>query len=112
MQTIVQVMCTAGRSLRDLIGADDKIEQYGLKVTSQQTAGRSPGWSKLHSVRDVPLPGAINLEWNPRTETLSCRIVTRGGGKRPSPIVGDLINYLLRHYTSRILTVTINPRRG
>lgn len=110
MQTIVQVICSAGESLRDAIGADETIEKYHLTVTSQQMAGRSPGWTKLHSAADPPKPGAINIEWNPRAATLTCRIITRGH-RKPSPIVGDLVTYLVSRFIGRVRTITIVPRR-
>ena len=110
MQTIVQVICTPGGSLRDAIGADERIGDFQLQVTKQQTAGRSPGWSKLHSTSEPPRPGAINIEWNASAAMLTCRIVTRGA-RRPSPIVGDLINYLAARFTARVQAITVIPRR-
>lgn len=111
MQTIVQAICTTGESLRDAIGADTRIGRYGLQVTSQQTPGRSPGWTKLHSVTEPPRPGAINIEWDPRSSMLTCRIVTRGS-RKPSVIVGDLVAYLVHEYSARIKAITVVPRMG
>jgi hypothetical protein len=109
MQTIVQAICTAGESLRDAIGADGGIAGYGLQVTKQQTPGRSPGWAKLHSCAEPRKPGAINIEWNPSAAMLTCRIVTRGA-RKPSPIVGDLVAYLVARYPGRIQALTVIPR--
>ncbi len=110
MQTIVQVICTPGISLRDAIGTDPRIGEFQLQVTKQQTAGRSPGWSKLHSSAEPPRPGAVNIEWNARASILTCRVVTRSA-RHPSPIVGDLINYLAIRFTARVRTISIIPRR-
>jgi hypothetical protein len=109
MQTVVQVICSAGPSLRDAIGGDPKLESFGLQVARQHQPGRSPGWAKLHAV-SPEVPGAVNVEWNTSTGTLVCRVVTKGRS-RAGPLVGALVNYLLSRYPRRVQTITIVPRR-
>lgn len=109
MQTIVQAICTPGASLRDIMERDRALARFRLRVTRQQTPGRSPGWAKLHSSAEPPRPGAVNVEWNASAATLTCRVVTRSG-RRPSAIVGDLVAYLVVRHPARIRAVTVIPR--
>jgi hypothetical protein len=111
MQTILQVICTPGESLRDAIGSDTAIAKHGLQVTKHQTPGRSPGWTKLHSCAEPRRAGAINVEWNTSAAILTCRVVTRGV-RKPSLIVGDLVNYLVTRFPGRIRALTLIPRLG
>jgi hypothetical protein len=62
---------------------------------------------KLHS--EIGAPGALNVEWDPGTAVLTARVVTRGA-KRPSPIVGHFINYLLNRHQKRIQSMTTAVR--
>lgn len=110
MQTIVQAICSPGGSLRDAIGEDARIGKYGLQVSRQQTPGRSPGWTKLHSSAEPRRPGAVNIQWDPSAAMLTCRVVTKGAS-RPGPIVGDLVNYLVSRFPRRVQAVTVVPRR-
>jgi hypothetical protein len=108
MQLIVQVICSRGKSLRDTIAKDGRLEDDSLEVTEQKRSGRRHGWTKVHST----LPnrhGAINVEWDADTNILVCRVVTRGRGK-PNLIVGDFVGYLLRRYRGRIQAINIIPR--
>src|ERR1700722_5627023 len=80
MQLIVQAICTPGKSLRDAIAKDGRLEVDSLGVSEQKRSGRPHGWTKIHST----LPnrhGAINVEWDADTNILVCRVVTRGRGK-------------------------------
>lgn len=110
MQTIIQVICSTGPSLRDAIGVDPRIARFGFTVSKHQTPGRSPGWTKVHST-EPDRAGAINVQWNPDSGMLTCRVVTKGSSK-PGPIVGDLVNYLITRYPRRVQAVTVVPRRG
>lgn len=103
MQILVHVLCTKGRSLREAIANDARIEQFGLAVGRERQPGRAPGWLKLHS--SVSAPGALNVEWDRQTAVLNARVVTRGSAQA-SPIVGHLVNYLLARHPRRILSIT------
>ncbi|MDQ6737900.1 MAG: hypothetical protein M3Z30_09400 [Gemmatimonadota bacterium] len=103
MQILVQVLCTKGASLREAIANDKRIDKYGLQVTSEKQPGRAPGWMKLHSSDSAR--GALNVEWDSQSAMLSARVVTRGS-RKPSPIVGDFVNYLLSRHGTRVQTIT------
>jgi len=108
MQTVIHVIATGRGSLRSQIMRDPKLEKkFGfIKVWAKQP-GRSHGWAKIHSGRD--LHGAINLEWHGRSGTLICRVVTKLGNK-PNSIIGDFIDYLLARHQSRIFAISITRR--
>ena len=107
MQILVQVLCTKGRSLREAIASDKQINKFGLRVTSEKQPGRQPGWLKLHSADSAR--GALNVEWDAQSAVLSARVVTRGT-RKPSPIVGDFVNYLLGRHSARVQSLTIAYR--
>ena len=107
MQSIIQVTCYRGGSLREAIANDKRLEKYGLAVSSQKMSGRNPGWAKLHST-DPQVPGAINLEWDAATKTLLARIVTKGRSA-PDRITGDFIAYLMRCHRRRIRSIVLLP---
>ncbi len=107
MQSVIQVTCYRGASLREALANDRRLEKYNLAVSRQKTPGRSPGWAKLHST-DPDIPGAINLEWDPATKTLMARIVTKGHNTADR-ITGDFIAYLIRRHRKRIRSVLILP---
>lgn len=110
MQTLVQVICRRGSaSLRDFIDHDPWLERFNLQVTEQQRPGRSPGWSKLHSTEPEEIPGAINVQWDPQTAVLTCRIVTRQKKGR-NVIVGRFTSYLLERFRSDIQVINVVPR--
>jgi hypothetical protein len=108
MQVLVQVVCTRGPSLRDAIAKHATIEKHGLMVVEQKRPGRPHGWTKVHST-SKDRHGAINIEWDPDTSILVCRVVTKGKG-RPDPIIGDFVDYLLRRFRRRIEAINIIPR--
>jgi hypothetical protein len=104
MQVVISAICTSGRSLREAIGgAERALEAHNLAVDKRQTPGRQPGWLKLRSAERER--GAINVEWDKEAQILTARVITRGSA-RPSPIVGDFINYLLASHGRRIRVVT------
>ena len=109
MQTVIQVVCTRGVSVRDAIVKDPQLERFGLVVSKQHQPGRSHGWAKLRSLRR-DRRGAINLEWYAATRILLCRVVNRGSGK-PGLIGGDFLEYLLERRRSRIDSIIILPDR-
>ena len=108
MQSIIQITCYRGGSLREAIASDTRLEKYNLTVMRQKTPGRSPGWAKLHST-DPEIRGAINLEWDPATKTLLARIVTKGKNT-PDRITGDFIAYLIRRHRKKIRSILLLPR--
>jgi hypothetical protein len=103
MQILVQALCTKGPSVRQRIADDDQIGKFGFQVTKEAQPGRAPGWLKLHAT-DATL-GALNIEWDPQSAILSARVVTRASNK-PSPVVGDFINYLLQRHRTRVQSIT------
>jgi hypothetical protein len=107
MQILVQALCSRGKSLREAIGTDPRLERYGLQVTRQLQPGRAPGWLKLHATDATR--GALNIEWDAQSYVLSARVVTRGS-RKPSPIVGDFINYLLDRHSGRVQSITTAHR--
>ena len=108
MQILIQVVCTKGRSLREAIANDRRLEGHHLQVVQQKRPGRPRGWAKLKSAAP-DRHGAINLEWDADTNVLISRVVTRGKGK-PSPIIGDYIAYLLARHARRVQAINIIPR--
>ena len=50
MQTLIQVVCSEKKSLRDVIAHDDKLEKFNFYVEAKRKPGRSPGWTKIHSI--------------------------------------------------------------
>lgn len=108
MQTLIQVYCSHGPSLRERIAASRRLAAHRLQVTREHTPGRSPGWMKVHST-ESDLPGALNIEWDGNSRLLSCRVITKVGNK-PNRIVSDFIDYLLANHRRRIEAITILPR--
>lgn len=107
MQSVIQVTCYRGGSLREAIANDRRLEKYQLAVSRQKTSGRNPGWAKLHST-EPDVPGAINLEWDPATKTLMARIVTKGKNTADR-ITGDFVAYLMRRQRRRIRSILLLP---
>ena len=107
MQTVIQVICSPGVSLRDKIVKDKKLEDYNLIVSKQKTAGRNPGWAKLYS-SDNAIPGVINLVWHRASLILVGRIVTRGSNT-PDKLLGDFVTYLMAQHPKRVKAINIFP---
>jgi hypothetical protein len=107
MQTVVQVWCTKGKSLRNKIADNRHQKDYGFVVRRQKQPNRKPGWTEIRSTREGR-QGAMNWEWYPITAILTCRVVDKGGG-RPNDIVGDFTAYLLKHHRKRIKLLAIVP---
>ncbi len=113
MQTLVQVICSKGRSLRDAIVNDRRLDAFGFEVQKKQKPGRAPGWATLHSVgkdrKGFPKRGALKVEWDTQTRVLLCRVINRGKG-RPDQIVGDFVYYVLARFRRRIEAINVLPR--
>ena len=106
MQIIILVACYGGPSLRDTIAKDPKIADYDLQVSEQKRQGRPGGWTKVHGTQCQY--GAINIQWDPATCVLSCRVVTRKPGK-PNAIIGSFIAYLVARHRRRIYAINVYP---
>ena len=102
MQILIHALCSKGESLREAIANDTRLEKHQLLKVREKQAGRAPGWMKLRSATSAA--GVLNIEWYPQSSVLSARVITRGSG-RPSPIVGDFVNYLLRRHGRRVRTI-------
>jgi len=109
MQTLVEIYCTRGTSLREAIANDKRLSKHGLEVLKEHQPGRAPGWAKLRG-SNPGSQGTVNVEWDASSQVLRCRVVNRGRGK-PHNIVGDLVEYLLARHRSRIMSVLIVPQK-
>ena len=107
MQTVVQVVCSRGHSLRDAIANDRKLTRHDLEVMQEKKPGRSPGWMKVRST-ESNRGGSMNVQWDAATSILTCRVINRGSG-RPNLIIGDFVDYLLSRHRRRIKLVTVLP---
>ena len=105
MQTVVQVVCSKGKSLRDAIANDNCLEDYNFKILTEKKQGRKPGWTSVRST-DSSLRGTIKMQWSASTRFLICRVINKGAG-RPNQIIGSFINYLLERHKKRLKLVTI-----
>ena len=108
MQTLIQVICSPGPSLREKIAKDARLGTYLLRVSEEKRNDRSLGWAKVHST-ERDRRGAINLQWLANTNILLARVVTRSGNK-PNMIVGDFVDYLIARHKNRIEAINIIPR--
>ena len=108
MQTLIQVVCSEKKSLRNVIAHDDKLEKFNFYIEAKRKSGRSPGWAKIHSI-DPHIRGAININWQGRVNILNCRVITKGTGK-PANIIGDFIRYLLTRFARKIESIIVVPR--
>jgi hypothetical protein len=109
MQTIIQVVCTPGISLRDSIAKDRRLGDDDFEVIEEKRTGRNPGWTTIKSVYP-DRQGSIKIQWLDSADILLCRVINKGGGK-PNLIVGDFVDYLLKRYPRRLRSVTILPGR-
>jgi hypothetical protein len=105
MQTVIEVVCSKGASLRDAIADDRHFGNYEFEILKEKQPGRRPGWTKIRST-DSSRQGTINIAWNSATHTLTCRVVNRGKAK-PSLVIGDLVCYLLDRHRRRIKLLLI-----
>jgi hypothetical protein len=109
MQTLVDIYCTRGTSLREAIANDARLSRHGLEVLKEHQPGRAPGWAKLRGNKPGS-QGSVNVEWDAAGQVLRCRVVNRGRGK-PHYIVGDLVEYLLARHRSRIVGILVVPQK-
>jgi hypothetical protein len=93
MQSVIQVTCYRGGSLREALANDKYLAKYHLAVSRQKTSGRNPGWAKLHST-EPDVHGA--------------RVVTKHKST-PDRITGDFIAYLIRRQRTRIRSILLLP---
>jgi hypothetical protein len=107
LQTLIQVICSPGRSVRDAIADDARLAAHRFEVIRERKAGRSPGWTKLKS-RSPGSRGSLNIQWSGATRVLTCRVVSKGTG-RPSVVVGDFVSYLLKRHGRRVRVITVLP---
>lgn len=107
MQTLVQVVCTPGPSVRDAIANDPKLDRHHFEILLERKAGRAPGWTKLRS-RAQDRRGTINVQWSAATKVLLCRVVNKGAAK-PNLIIGDFVDYLLQRHRRRIKLIAVFP---
>ena len=106
MQTILQVVCSRGKSLREQIVNDARLEDSNLRVVKEKQPGRPHGWAKIASTQGGR--GALNMVWDAQSDILLCRVVNKGAGT-PHLIVGDFVDYLLARFLHRINAVIIIP---
>jgi hypothetical protein len=106
MQTLIQVACKKGSSLRDGIVNDRRLDGYSLVVSEKKRPTRPRGWAEIHGTSDDGY-GAINIESLASSSILLCRVVTRGSN--PGPISGDFLRYLLSCHRRRIQAIHIVP---
>lgn len=109
MQTLVEVHCKRGRSLREAMANDRRLAKHGLEMLKEHQPGRAPGWAKLRGTQPGR-QGTVNIEWDASTHVLSCRVVNRGRGK-PNLIIGDLVDYLLARHRARIVAILVVPKQ-
>jgi len=105
MQVIIQVACSGGRSMRDLIAHDPKLDDYGLILSETKRSTRPRGWTKLHGSYREGLPGAINVQWDAASRVLLCRVITKS--HNAGPLAGRLVGYLLSRHRLRLQAVHI-----
>ena len=104
MQTSIQVFSTGTKSLRDRVVNDPKLEEFGLAVSEYKQPGRPKGWAKLHMSGS---DGALNIEWHAASQTLICRVVTKGG--KPHDITGAFVRFLLARLPKQIASIQVRP---
>ena len=109
MQTVLQVICSGGKSLRDEIENDPHLVSYELKVHSQHKRGRNPGWAKLRATKSHHR-GSVNVEWHVNTATLVCRVINKGTA-RPTHVVGNLMKYLFENHGGRVKAIIVLASR-
>jgi len=110
MQTVIQVLCKKGKSLREVITKDQQIENepYRLKRKKCKSPSRPNGWTEVSSLDRSP--GALKIEWDASAQTLICRVITKLGNS-PSSIVGNFVSYLVARHSKRFVTIIISTIR-
>jgi len=105
MQTVIQVLCTGGVSLRQTIADDQEgLEQFQLKLGRQRIANGHPGWTEVRGRGNTW--AALKISWDMPTTTLTCRVASRRLA-RPHPIASKFVDFLLYRYSERIKAVSI-----
>ncbi len=107
MQTVIQIVCKRGVSLRESIANDKKLADDHFQVKEIRRPGRNPGWTKIVSTWP-DRQGSINIEWIDSTNMLICRVINKGAGT-PNLIVGDFVDYLLRRHRRRLKFLMVLP---
>src|SRR5580704_2570282 len=69
MQTLIQIYCHRGPSLRERIAVDKRLPDHLLRVVAQQKPGRSHGWMKIRST-NPGRRGAMNVQWDTDSSAL------------------------------------------
>lgn len=105
MQTLIQVFSREPQSLRTRVVDDPNLGKFGLIVTARRKKGRPKGWAKLSMSGS---DGVINIEWHAASQTLICRVVTKGG--EPHDISGAFIRFLLAQLSEQIASIRIQPQ--
>jgi hypothetical protein len=105
MQTIIEIICSKGKSVRDIIAGDPSLDDYFLRILSERKAGRQHGWTKVNGTIDGRR-GTINIYWDANTANLRCRVINRGTGK-PNHLIGDFIDYMLARHKRRVKHISI-----
>ena len=107
MQTVIQIACTSGPSLRDIVVRDERrLAKFNLIVSEKKRQTRHRGWAKLHGTAQ-DANGAINVQWIASSQVLLCRVVTHK--LNPGPLSGDLMRYLLSTHRRRVQSIHIVP---
>jgi hypothetical protein len=107
MQIQLQAHCRRSVSLRKAITDDlTRREHEVLRVEAKKNIDRKPGWAKLsgHNV-----PGAINIEWDPKSHMLIARAITRMGN-RPHELLAVFLEYLIERHGKKIASINIQLR--
>lgn len=107
MQTLIQVVCSKGESLRTIITNDPALAKYEIEVERAQKPGRAPGWASLHSRAGQ---GALKVEWDSQANLLTCRVVNKQRG-RPDALTASFVAYLLARHRRRIWSINVVPDR-
>ena len=109
------VVCTRGRSLRELLndrlasdqGRKDESAKYQVRLKKDRKVDRRKGWSWVHSRNGGR--GAVRYSWNRQLRMLECWAVTREKN-RSSQIIGEFIETLLDTTRRRIKHIHVEVR--
>jgi hypothetical protein len=112
MQIVVYVMPKSSKSLksrkslREIVIEDIQKGKVQFEVEYERKVGRENGWAKIKA-RGVN--GAINLTWEPYSQTLIARGVSKGGNT-PGELLGRFLGYLLEHHQTDVSSIVIRPK--